>query len=338
MDIGMYSGRIWAMGSGSHILNKYSSAVITDFGSSNSVSFARTSARTSTSTLFFIHSSQLWLPPRWPRLHLPLRCRQTLPLHLRMVAGFVTMDLKGCRGTRCAGVVRKKSPNVSVDLSDNENHPNFHTPTKKRRNRATKYTNHKKVGFKCSPGKLKEVVDKLSGDQREWVKEIFLGSLLNVSAKKLPRALTIWLVNQVNCDKGTLDIHNTQFRIKPLIHKLLGIPSGAHKVPVPVLSRWGKYKIFSSPEEYADFRDNKLGKGKKVKDEIKFLIGCNDKIKFQKHFLLLALCIYLAPSSSYLVSTKFLNVVTSDLNALKDLGWCSFVADYIIEAYLHGCR
>jgi hypothetical protein len=59
------------------------------------------------------------------------------------------------------------------------------------------------VGYRCSPHCIPEIVGSLSKDQKGFVEKIGFGSILPMAKCELPKELTLWLLDRVDCTKGT---------------------------------------------------------------------------------------------------------------------------------------
>jgi hypothetical protein len=57
---------------------------------------------------------------------------------------------------------------------------------------------------KCSPHLLHDLFKRLDKDQKIWVDELGFGVLLSMLNCRLPRGLTVWLINHVCWKKRAL--------------------------------------------------------------------------------------------------------------------------------------
>ncbi|KQJ86759.1 hypothetical protein BRADI_4g07551v3 [Brachypodium distachyon] len=177
------------------------------------------------------------------------------------------------------------------------------------------------VGFKCSVVMLKSLIDRLSPDQCQWIRDCGFGALLDIRNCKLPKRLTLWLINKFNYHTGALGFHGMSIPIKPLIQKLLALPAGDIPVTAPLFTVAGKTKVLNPNAEQREFRDDKGGRGKALHLVIDDLIACHVQQKFQRTFLLVVFCIYLAPTSSHLINRNYLEC----LNNMEEVAWNELV-------------
>uniref|UniRef100_A0ACD5Y6G6 Uncharacterized protein n=1 Tax=Avena sativa TaxID=4498 RepID=A0ACD5Y6G6_AVESA len=193
-----------------------------------------------------------------------------------------------------------------------------------------KFTKQKqKVGFKCAPHMLHELFRKLNDEQRIWVEEIGFGSLMNMPCCRLPKGLTVWLINQVSWKRKALIVGGRTIQIKNLVKEMLGIPDGP--IPVPLVrSKRGKSKCTNPPGDDRELKDQKAGRGLSCKSTYDSLIGTNGPVQFKRDFMLYVLCIYFAPSSGHFINRSYCPVL-SQVDHIKDMNWCDHVAEFLFE-------
>jgi hypothetical protein len=170
---------------------------------------------------------------------------------------------------------------------------------------------------------------RLDKDQKRWVKEIGFGALLSMPNCRLPKGLTVWLINHVSWKKRALVVGGKTFLIKNFIKQLLGIPDGPFPVPMPRSNR-GKSKVPIPSLEEKDTKSDKSSRGISYKDTLEALIGNHDPVQFKREFMLYVLCIYFAPSSGHFINRSY-SAIVSNVDLIKDMNWCEHVADFLIE-------
>jgi hypothetical protein len=185
------------------------------------------------------------------------------------------------------------------------------------------------VGFKCSPHLLHDLFKKLDKEQKKWVEELGFGVLLSMPNCRLPKGLTVWLINHVSWKKRALVVGGKTIRIKDVIKKLLGIPDGPFAVPMPRSNR-GKSKVPNPTFQEKDTKTEKSLRGISYKETLESLIANHDSVQFKRDFMLYVLCIYFAPSSGHFINRSYSPIV-SNVDLIKDMNWCEHVADFLIE-------
>ncbi|KQK20798.1 hypothetical protein BRADI_1g56834v3 [Brachypodium distachyon] len=243
---------------------------------------------------------------------------------------------------------RKRKQDVSSSSStahDKMEHRRTGTKRKKPRNDATP---KQVVGWKFSPSMLKKLLLRFDDEQKKWVNSTGFGVLYYVCDSQLPRELTLMLINKVNHHTGALEIDGVSVPMKPFVRKLLGIPNGKSPVTAPLFTVRGKTKVMKPTAEHKEFTDLKGGRGRPIHEVLDELVNCHEELKFQKKFIVVALSIYLAPRSGYLLNRTYLECL-KNMALVADMNWCDYVADFLIQGirdyhesgaaniFVHGC-
>uniref|UniRef100_A0A0E0JRL7 Uncharacterized protein n=1 Tax=Oryza punctata TaxID=4537 RepID=A0A0E0JRL7_ORYPU len=107
--------------------------------------------------------------------------------------------------------------------------------------------------------------------------------------------MTMWLIKSVHCLCGTLEIGGKSIPIKPLVEKVIGAPNG----PIPVeLSRDGDLRLKN--------KFTTKGRGQLIHITICHMLKENTKDEFTISFMLVALCVYLAPMANLSMNRDYL--------------------------------
>uniref|UniRef100_A0A0E0LDP5 Aminotransferase-like plant mobile domain-containing protein n=1 Tax=Oryza punctata TaxID=4537 RepID=A0A0E0LDP5_ORYPU len=167
--------------------------------------------------------------------------------------------------------------------------------------------------FRCNPSRLSSIVALLSPDQKGFVVDAGFGHLLSMQACNIPKGMTVWLI------KRHWKLGGKSIPIKPLVEKVIGAPSG----PIPVeLSRDGDLRL-----------KNKFtvkGRGQPIHITISHILKENTKDEFTISFMLVALCVYLAPMANLSVNRDYLGAL-SNVKKISDMNWCEHIADFLIQ-------
>uniref|UniRef100_A0A0E0K4Y5 Aminotransferase-like plant mobile domain-containing protein n=1 Tax=Oryza punctata TaxID=4537 RepID=A0A0E0K4Y5_ORYPU len=122
-----------------------------------------------------------------------------------------------------------------------------------------------------------------------------------MQACNIRKGMTMWLIKS------------------PLVEKVIGAPSG----PIPVeLSRDGDLRL-----------KNKFtvkGRGQPIHITISQMLKENTKDEFTISFMLVALCVYLAPMANLSVNRDYLGAL-SNVKKISDMNWCEHIADFLIQ-------
>ncbi|CAM0878837.1 unnamed protein product [Alopecurus aequalis] len=193
-----------------------------------------------------------------------------------------------------------------------------------RPNRSAKSRKNGNADYRCSPLFLTTVMKLINGNEKQkgYVKEIGFGSFLSMADADVmnDKTLTLWLVDRFNCDTEALEFEGgISIPVRPLVKSVLGIPSG----PIQV-------------EEGLDVDDALLhqftcdGRVKVAKEVAYELCGITDKEPFCRAFMMVILTVYLAPNTALKLNRALLGAV-KQVNKLKEMDWCNFVATYLCK-------
>src|SRR4051794_20377265 len=92
-------------------------------------------------------------------------------------------------------------------------------------------------GYRCSPHLIPELMKDLNPKQREWVKNIEFDSFQDMIESRMPKPLTIWLVDRVNTSDGTLEVCGIPVDIRKAVRSIMKLPYRDMKVPLPLNGR-----------------------------------------------------------------------------------------------------
>ncbi|KAH9612207.1 hypothetical protein KSS87_018858, partial [Heliosperma pusillum] len=165
---------------------------------------------------------------------------------------------------------------------------------------------------KCRPGRLLKLISQLNHAQREAVKRIGFGGLLDLRLKHE------FLVSK-------FDVHDCF--LLPLGHKPLDlVPTGRKKDPLAeenkqLKDRWRKSYKLSKPGE-------PIPLGKLLTDLEKDKEGGD---QFCRLFVLFSMSSFLAPTTNNTVDMKLLGAV-EDVGVINEYDWCSYVLDGVVRA------
>lgn len=191
--------------------------------------------------------------------------------------------------------------------------------------------------FKCRSQRLVKLISKLNDAQREGVKRIGFGGLLELRCKKFPLDHAHLFVEAFN-DRSYVfrasdfkefrltkhDVHDCF--LLPLGPKTLDlVPTGRKKLSSELLNkelkaRWRKKYNVTSASQYIPLN--------KLYDDIEASKDGGDE--FLRLFVLVSMSEFLAPTSNG-VDLKILSAV-EDVSAISQYDWCSYVLDGIVTA------
>nr|XP_043632715.1 uncharacterized protein LOC122603924 isoform X2 [Erigeron canadensis] len=175
---------------------------------------------------------------------------------------------------------------------------------------------------RCSPGRLVNVIKQFTPDQREAVKRIGFGSLLDLKCRTLRRSLCLWLLERFNTIRRSLEICGSRIPLSPRdVELVMGLPAS------------GKDVVNSGPDELvADLRRkyNASNRGISVRFLEEKLGEPESGDEFKRAFLLYVLGTLLCPTARLDVSPSFLHFLT-DMESVHEYNWAKFLLDKLVR-------
>ncbi|XP_071735241.1 uncharacterized protein [Rutidosis leptorrhynchoides] len=175
---------------------------------------------------------------------------------------------------------------------------------------------------RCSPGRLVNVIKRFNSDQREAVKSIGFGSLLDLKCRTLRRSLCLWLLERFNTIRRSLEICGKRIPLSPRdVELVMGLAAS------------GKDVVSSGPDELvADLRSkyNASNRGISVRFLEERLGEPEAGDDFKRAFLLYVLGTLLCPTARLDVSPSFLHFLT-DMDSVHEFNWAKFLLDKLVR-------
>ncbi|EPS61547.1 hypothetical protein M569_13248, partial [Genlisea aurea] len=191
------------------------------------------------------------------------------------------------------------------------------TPT-----RAPKPRRQTKLVTRCSPGRLLNLLQRLTADQKAAVKNMGFGSILNLRCRTLRRSLCLFLLEKFNTVRRTLELCGERIPLTPRDVEL-----------VMGLSCSGKDVVNSGPDEaIAELRKkyNATNHGISVRLLEERLAIPESGEDFRRSFLLYVLGTLLCPTARLDVSPSFLHFLT-DMDTVDQYNWGKFLLDRLVR-------
>ena len=82
-------------------------------------------------------------------------------------------------------------------------------------NKSYDYVMQTKLVTRCSPGRLFNVLQRLTSEQKASVKSMGFGSLLGLRCRTLRRSLCLWLLERFNTARRSLEICGERIPLSP---------------------------------------------------------------------------------------------------------------------------
>ncbi|CAA0843104.1 Unknown protein [Striga hermonthica] len=179
-----------------------------------------------------------------------------------------------------------------------------------------------KLVTRCSPGRLLNVLQRLTPDQKDAVKNMGFGSILNLRCRTLRRSLCLWLLDKFNTVRRSLEICGERIPLTPRdVELVMGLASS------------GKDVVNSGSDELiADLRKkyNATNRGISVRLLEERLAAPEAGEDFKRSFLLYVLGTLICPTARLDVSPSFLHFLTN-MDVVHQYNWGKFLLDRLVR-------
>ncbi|XP_035550624.1 uncharacterized protein LOC108983109 isoform X1 [Juglans regia] len=179
-----------------------------------------------------------------------------------------------------------------------------------------------KLVTRCSPGRLFNVLQRLTPEQKTAVKSMGFGSLIDLRCRTLRRSLCLWLLERFNTTRRSLEICGEWIPLSPKdVEVVMGLVAS------------GKDVVNSGPDDLiADLRYsyNATNHGISVRLLEERLAAPEAGEDFKRSFVLYALGTLLSPTARLDVSPSFLHFLTN-MDAVHQYNWGKFLLDRLVR-------
>ncbi|PON77456.1 E3 ubiquitin-protein ligase SIN-like [Parasponia andersonii] len=187
---------------------------------------------------------------------------------------------------------------------------------------ASKPRKQTKLVTRCSPGRLFNVLQRLTVEQKDAVKSMGFGSLLGLRCRTLRRSLCLWLLERFNATQCSLEICGNYIPLTPKdVEFVMGLAAS------------GKDVVNSGPDDsIADLRHsyNATNRGISVRLLEERLAVPEAGEDFKRTFVLYSLGILLCPTARLDVSPSFLHFL-KNMSVVHQFNWGKFLLDRLVR-------
>ncbi|ONI17332.1 hypothetical protein PRUPE_3G152100 [Prunus persica] len=178
-----------------------------------------------------------------------------------------------------------------------------------------------KLVTRCSPGRLFNVIQRLTTEQKAAVKSMGFGSLLDLRCRTLRRSLCLWLLERFDTTQRSLEICGERIPLTPKdVELVMGLAAS------------GKDVVNSGPDDLiADLRHSydATNHGISVRLLEERLAEPEAGEEFKRSFVLYALGTLLSPTARLDVSPSFLHFLTN-MDVVHQYNWGKFLLDRLV--------
>ncbi|KAK3218374.1 hypothetical protein Dsin_012344 [Dipteronia sinensis] len=179
-----------------------------------------------------------------------------------------------------------------------------------------------KLVTRCSPGRLFNVLQRLTPEQKDAVNSMGFGSLLSLRCRTLRRSLCLWLLERFNTTQRSLEICGECIPLYPSdVELVMGLAAS------------GKDVVNSGPDDLiADLRRsyNASNNGISVRLLEERLAVPEAGDDFKRSFVLYALGTLLSPTARLDASPSFLHFLTN-MDVIHQYNWGKFLLDRLVR-------
>ncbi|KAK9229924.1 hypothetical protein WN944_022890 [Citrus x changshan-huyou] len=192
---------------------------------------------------------------------------------------------------------------------------------------------------RCAPDRLAAVVAKLTEEQKEAVREMGLGKLIQLNCGRLKRKLCSWLVERIDTCNYTIELNGTKLELsRDSFSNVMGVSDGG----MPIQLDGDKSRVAVYLDKF-----NATSSGINIKILSEFLRNCRQADEdFKVSFMLFTLCSVLCSPIGVHISSSFLFSVI-DVDYIRKMNWATFCFDRLMQgiirykeeklAYVGGC-
>lgn len=177
------------------------------------------------------------------------------------------------------------------------------------------------------PKNLFQVISQLSNTQKQALREIGFGNLIEYKIKDVPTRLAYWLLDKFDEETCSLDVNGKRIEItREVVRDVLGVPMGEVHVDArdgtdfrnPLVRRWkAQFDMSLKRHHLTGLADVMLG-------------NSNGGWMFKVNFLVLFFSTIGELNKSNTANLKFIHLLNSEADIMK-LDWCTYIIECLIK-------
>ncbi|KAK9741368.1 hypothetical protein RND81_03G100500 [Saponaria officinalis] len=197
---------------------------------------------------------------------------------------------------------------------------------------------------KCRSTTLVHIINNLTVDQKQAVKKIGFGGLLEIKVTEFPKGILKWVIQAFNHNSFLFKASTTKEFIlsKDDIHDFFMLPREGRRLEFTPIGRSKAAVEEPLKEEWRKrFRlggTTEMIKISQLSQRIKDTVDSGDE--FKRLFVLYTMSTFLAPTSNHNLDFKLLNAV-QDVAEIRNFNWCQYIFDELVKAvadFKGGCK
>ncbi|KAK9750309.1 hypothetical protein RND81_02G186500 [Saponaria officinalis] len=197
---------------------------------------------------------------------------------------------------------------------------------------------------KCRSTTLVHIINSLTVDQKQAVKEIGFGDLLEIKVTEFPKGILKWVIHAFNHNSFLFKASSTKefILLKDDVHDFFMLPREGRRLEFTPIGR-SKAAVEEPLKEEWRKRFGLGGTTEIIKisqpsQRIKDTVDSGDE--FKRLFVLYTMSTFLAPTSNHNLDFKLLNAV-QDVVEIRNFNWCQYIFDEFVRAvadFKGGCK
>lgn len=175
---------------------------------------------------------------------------------------------------------------------------------------------------------MKEIIDKLTPEQENAVKDLGFALILKILAFNLDNDYCSWLVDHFDVEQRTLNVHGRSLKVTP---KHVGYVTGLNSEGLDVAALESELSLDDNLlTEFNIQLDNggEIGLARLRTSRMKISSSATE---FKVKFVLFLLCRLLCSRTKFAIRKSLLAQVTK-VDNLKSMNWSKYILDHLIDS------
>lgn len=183
-----------------------------------------------------------------------------------------------------------------------------------------------RIEIRATPKELVKAIEKMDKGQRNKVREMGFGSLLNLKIQEIPHKLGYWLVDNFCACSGNLKLQNgTEIHIKASdVETTLGFGRG--EIKIESRKKTGDCKLLREWRALFGKKDHTI----KPSEVSKKMIECvQGEGWFKIHFVVLMVTLLIESLGNVYANQRIIKYL-EDIDNIQRIDWCDFVVKSLV--------
>ncbi|XP_027180473.1 uncharacterized protein LOC113779181 [Coffea eugenioides] len=175
---------------------------------------------------------------------------------------------------------------------------------------------------------VKEIIDKLTPEQENAIKDLGFAPILKILAFNLDNDYCSWLVDHFNAEQRTLNVHGRSLKVTP---KHVGYVTGLNSEGLDVAALESELSLDDNLLTEFNIQLDNGGEIGLARLRTSLMKTNSSGTDFKVKFVLFLLCRLLCPRTK-LVIRKSLLAVVAKVDNFKNMNWSKYILDHLIDS------